>query len=59
MASVEAKGTTDPPFSVSSEQRIADDIASFCDKAVGLFCTIFVSFCDLAVFSVILYKVHN
>ena len=41
----------------NTDQRIADDIAAFCDKAVAFFCTAFVSVCDLAVFSVILYKI--
>jgi vitamin B12/bleomycin/antimicrobial peptide transport system ATP-binding/permease protein len=42
----------------NTDQRIAEDIQNFCDKAVSLFCTCIVSVCDLAVFSVILYKIY-
>ena len=42
----------------NTDQRIAEDINNFCDKAVTLFCTCIVSLCDLVVFSVILYKIY-
>lgn len=40
------------------DQRIADDIAAFTDKAVRFFCVGVVSIFDLAVFSFLLYKVY-
>ena len=42
----------------NTDQRIAEDINNFCDKAVALFCTGIVAVCDLVVFSVILYKIY-
>jgi len=42
----------------NTDQRIAEDINNFCEKAVTLFCTCIVSVCDLVVFSVILYKIY-
>jgi len=42
----------------NTDQRIAEDISNFCDKAVSLFCTCIVSLCDLVVFSVILYNIY-
>jgi ABC-type uncharacterized transport system fused permease/ATPase subunit len=42
----------------NTDQRIAEDISNFCEKAVTLFCTCIVSVCDLVVFSVILYKIY-
>jgi len=42
----------------NTDQRIAEDIQNFCDKAVTLFCTCIVSVCDLVVFSIILYKIY-
>ncbi|GJQ09409.1 hypothetical protein GpartN1_g1200.t1 [Galdieria partita] len=40
------------------DQRVAEDIRSFTDRAVNLMCVIFVAFFDLAVFSVILFRIY-
>ncbi|GJD09663.1 ABC transporter D family member 2, chloroplastic [Galdieria sulphuraria] len=40
------------------DQRIAEDIRSFTDRAVNLMCVIFVAFFDLAVFSFILFRIY-
>lgn len=40
------------------DQRIADDISAFTTKAVRFFCVGIVAICDLAVFSVLLYRVY-
>ncbi len=41
------------------DQRIAEDIRQFTSRAVRFFCVIFVGVFDLAVFSILLYKVYS
>jgi len=40
------------------DQRVAEDIRSFTDRAVNLMCVVFVAFFDLVVFSVILFRIY-